>query len=575
MAFDVFISYSSSDREVADRVCATLEGTGIACCIAPRDLQPGEGYAGALVEAIARSRVMVLIFSSRSNASPQVRREVEKAVSRNLRLIPFRIENTLPTGDLDYLISSLHWLDAYSGSVDRYLPKLVETVRSALSPEEKTEPVRPPSRPARIRHQRRLTILLPLILVVALLVSLQVRKKITPPYGDPPDSLLSYRNGRFELVSITPSGYASAMKYLEDLLKRRPGFSAGYSGLAAARLGYFEEFGVSDRHWIDSVETYCARAIALDSANQEAFAILGRYYYYATSDLKKSIQYLERALELDPDDIASLAMIGRVNLEELNDPGEAVKYLSRASTIAPMNSSNHMNLAIGLYAIERYQEAFAEIQKALRINQKDPDIWLTLAAYYERINSPDSAIYAYKRARELDPGSGRATEYLASLLASLGRTREGDSLLREATATDIYNFRLIYLRGVILFLSGDAKAASESWRRSYQIAFGQRTKDSGDALPVVFMGLNAARLGNESDALRYIDEAKRIDTIHSDIVIGISRIYAVLKKAIPMRQWFRSARQKSIDIDEAYVRTEPDFMDYRTDEELISITRRR
>ena len=38
---DVFISYSSHDKPIADAVCATVEGKRIRCWIAPRDVQAG------------------------------------------------------------------------------------------------------------------------------------------------------------------------------------------------------------------------------------------------------------------------------------------------------------------------------------------------------------------------------------------------------------------------------------------------------------------------------------------------------------------------------------------------------
>ena len=81
MAHDVFISYSHLDKPVADAACATLESRGVRCWIAPRDVLPGDEYASALVGAIHSSRLLVLVFSSGANQSPQVLREVERAVS--------------------------------------------------------------------------------------------------------------------------------------------------------------------------------------------------------------------------------------------------------------------------------------------------------------------------------------------------------------------------------------------------------------------------------------------------------------------------------------------------------------
>ncbi len=36
MAHDVFISYSSKDKPIADAVCANIEAAGIRCWVAPR-----------------------------------------------------------------------------------------------------------------------------------------------------------------------------------------------------------------------------------------------------------------------------------------------------------------------------------------------------------------------------------------------------------------------------------------------------------------------------------------------------------------------------------------------------------
>ena len=82
MPHDTFISYAHDDRTVADSACAKLEVAGIVCWMAPRDALAGVSYPGQLVDAIATSRVVVLILSSHSMASQQVRSEIERAFSK-------------------------------------------------------------------------------------------------------------------------------------------------------------------------------------------------------------------------------------------------------------------------------------------------------------------------------------------------------------------------------------------------------------------------------------------------------------------------------------------------------------
>lgn len=63
MSHDVFISHSSKDKAVANAICAALEAAGIKCWIAPRDIRSGEEWPEAIVNAIKKSRFMILIFS--------------------------------------------------------------------------------------------------------------------------------------------------------------------------------------------------------------------------------------------------------------------------------------------------------------------------------------------------------------------------------------------------------------------------------------------------------------------------------------------------------------------------------
>lgn len=113
MARDIFISYSQPDRECAFELTHLLEAKGFTVWIAPRDVSPAAEWAAEIIEAISAARVMILVFSASSNSSPQVRREVERAVHKDLRILPFRIENVLPSSSLEYFLSSHHWLDGF------------------------------------------------------------------------------------------------------------------------------------------------------------------------------------------------------------------------------------------------------------------------------------------------------------------------------------------------------------------------------------------------------------------------------------------------------------------------------
>jgi hypothetical protein len=129
MAHDVFVSYSQKDKPVADAVVAGLEQGGIRCWVAPRDIQPGSSWGESIVEAIGKSRFMVIILSRNSNKSKQVVREVERAVSSNVIIIPFRIDKNNPTGAMSYFLSTEHWLDALTPPLEEHIQRLTETIQ--------------------------------------------------------------------------------------------------------------------------------------------------------------------------------------------------------------------------------------------------------------------------------------------------------------------------------------------------------------------------------------------------------------------------------------------------------------
>ncbi|MBM4024363.1 MAG: toll/interleukin-1 receptor domain-containing protein [Planctomycetes bacterium] len=132
MAHDVFISYASEDKNIADATCAKLEEHGIRCWIAPRDVEPGANWGEAIVEAISSSRIMVFVFSSNSNQSQHVFREVERAVDREVTIIPLRVENILPSKPIEFFISAQHWLDAITPPLEDHLNTLAEKIRLIL-----------------------------------------------------------------------------------------------------------------------------------------------------------------------------------------------------------------------------------------------------------------------------------------------------------------------------------------------------------------------------------------------------------------------------------------------------------
>src|ERR1700730_4834289 len=144
----VFISHSSKDRETADMICTHLESAGIKCWIAPRDIEPGTTWTKGIMQGLDACRVLILVFSEHANDSDHVQREVAKAFSSGLAVIPFRIKDVLPNQSLSYFLDTVQWLDASAPPLQKDLGTLSEQVKKVLVDETTRKPTtrEPPRR---------------------------------------------------------------------------------------------------------------------------------------------------------------------------------------------------------------------------------------------------------------------------------------------------------------------------------------------------------------------------------------------------------------------------------------------
>ena len=113
MGHDIFISYSSKDKQTADAICHVLEENKLKCWIAPRNILAGRNYAEQIMAGIKQAKIVVLVFSKNSQESVFVNNEIDNAFSNNKPIISFKIDETLPENKMGFFLKNKHWLDAY------------------------------------------------------------------------------------------------------------------------------------------------------------------------------------------------------------------------------------------------------------------------------------------------------------------------------------------------------------------------------------------------------------------------------------------------------------------------------
>lgn len=135
MQYDVFISHSSADLTVSEKLYEYLETNGIKCWIDTKNVTGL--YARSIIEGIKQSQIMVLVFSGNSNESPHVENEVDNAFNERKVIIPFRIEDIEMSDVLLYYLRKSHYVDGYLDPVAAF-DELKEQIISNL-PEKKQD----------------------------------------------------------------------------------------------------------------------------------------------------------------------------------------------------------------------------------------------------------------------------------------------------------------------------------------------------------------------------------------------------------------------------------------------------
>ncbi len=362
MAHDVFISYSSKDKLVADAVCASLEAAKIRCWITPRDILPGLDWAESIEGAITRSKLLILIFSSYSNNSKQVSREISLAFNSEVTVIPFRIEDIEPKGAMKYYLLNTHWQDALTKPIENHIKKLIEIILTFISNNNDAKEN----------------------------MESEEYKKLLNKSGD-------FNN------------FQSTIDKTKDTLT---GQDAGNKGRELSNLGryeealpYFEKAVKLQGNWVD----YNWLGTTLSR--------LGRY--------EEALPYLKKSLEIQDDktNISNYSWLG-TTLTNMGRHEEALTYFKKAVKIQG-DGADYSWLGTALSNLGRYEEALPHFKKAVKIQGNWIDYnWL--GTTLSRLGRYEEALPYLKKSLEIQDDKTNISNYnwIGNTLYNMGRYEE-------------------------------------------------------------------------------------------------------------------------------------------------------
>jgi hypothetical protein len=126
----VFVSHAPEDGKVANLICGAMESRGLQCWLAERHASKG-AVGASIVRAIRSARVMVLVFTSSSNNSLEIKRELALASQHKLAVIPVRVEDVAPSEALAYELATRQWINLF-GDWEIEIDNLCSRIRALL-----------------------------------------------------------------------------------------------------------------------------------------------------------------------------------------------------------------------------------------------------------------------------------------------------------------------------------------------------------------------------------------------------------------------------------------------------------
>jgi tetratricopeptide (TPR) repeat protein len=473
---DIFISYSSKDKLTADKVCSFLEANGVRCWITPRDVLPGSNWGESIIDAINDARAMLLVFSSHSNLSEHIKREVERAVSRGKVIIPFRIEDVMPCKSLEYFISAQHWLDAYTPPLEKHLQHLAKTIKMLLSkigeepevverepvpvptPEPTPEPEPQPefqvAPPGTLQFQDEIITPPPLV------------ERIKTTFATDAGGLLEKVRGNVGRALIPLAAVVVLVAVLLWWRTNQPSEPVAVSppGVTAASPAQDLVNKGAEAKDVSEKLKYYNKALELD-ANHIGALTKRAGLYYSKGDYDKALLDYNKVLSLKSDNAEIYNARGNVHLAK-GEYDLAIKDFNQAISLDAKSVNAYVNRGNTYYFNKNYDQAIKDFTAAINLKPDFVTAYNNRGKVYATKGESKPALDDYNKAISLNSNYGKAYKNRAMLHEEQGQIDQAISDFNMAIVlkTDLAESYLH--RGKLYKKKGDEDKAAEDFAKA-------------------------------------------------------------------------------------------------------------
>jgi len=319
------------------------------------------------------------------------------------------------------------------------------------------------------------------------------------------DAYQLYLRGRFFWNKRTGENLNRAADYFNQAIAADPNYALAYVGLADSYV-LMPLYGAgTPRDCYPKAKAAAEKALQLDDTLAEAHTSLAQIFCYYDLDFVRAAREYQRAIELNPNYPTAHQWYGSSALTALGRFDEAIAEVKRAIALDPLSLVINADLGNSYYRARRYDEAIKQLRKTVDL---DPGFYYAhwnLGSALAANGDLAGAIEEYEKARSLNDDPSMLG-LLGNAYAAAGRKAEAIKIHDELEALSKQRYVSDYSFAIVNLGLGYRDEALRRLQSSYQDRAG--------------------------DSLRFIRVDPLLDPLRLD-----PRFEALAEKIIPAREF--------------------------------------
>ena len=299
-------------------------------------------------------------------------------------------------------------------------------------------------------------------------------------------------------------------------------------------------------------EEACMTAPMTHSPEAYNLYIQARFYWneYSMRSRLESLQrgrtLLEEAIKLDSTFAQAYTLLADLCLMEgANFIDNARENLAHAEQMAQKAMELNPRLADvyisfgGIYTqLGRNAEAIEKLKKGVSMAPNSDWAQDMLAYAYHYTGLIELAEKGYRRSMELNPTSRRIYWMHARMLLYLGKTKGAEEEMRQVLANSPDQYKAMAYLGEFLYYQGKVAEAEPLLLRAKELS-----GPNGDDAPLFFLGFLYASQGHGQKIDRKILDFKQEEVLDGDRAYWTSSVYSLLGEKKQALAWFRRSME--------------------------------